>query len=321
MPIRLPRATLRAGLVTGLAGLLVGLLVGVAGCGSSTVVDPPASGRSDDPGYEVTVVEPDFDSPAPVVLRLDDGRTRELTPWSWCMVDGCADGAPPVHPFSVGSPGHVDFTFAIPGFEFDASFHRPTGRPVWDGPQGRTVEGRVEKVGEHTFRVWPAGPPGPWHVDLSGRGDGDLVTTFLWETPTAGPLPSEATGTVGVLAEHDGELDSYGVELFLDDLDPDAPVAQAWVRVTSDTGGSVLLDLGRPEPSHQPGTLSWIRGDRVGDPAVALGGTSFVYEVTLEMDGRTYTGRGRWPEETNHEITPHVPLAWSPSLPVYDGRD
>jgi hypothetical protein len=43
--------------------------------------------------------------------------------------------------------------------------------------------------------------------------------------------------------------------------------------------------------------------------------------VTVELDGTTYTGRGRWPEQTNDEITPHVPLVWTPPLPVYDGVD
>ena len=43
--------------------------------------------------------------------------------------------------------------------------------------------------------------------------------------------------------------------------------------------------------------------------------------VTGELDGTTYPGRGRWPEQTNDEITPHVPLVWTPPLPVYDGVD
>lgn len=301
-----------------LLAALAALLLPLAGCGERSVVDTPASGGSGD-GYRVTVTEPDFESPTPVVLRLPGGRTHDLEPWTWCLGNGCADGAPPTRPFSVGSPDHVDFTFAIPDFDFTASFRRPTkdALETW----GRQVEARVEKIGEHTFRVWPAGPAGTWHVDLSGWGDGDVFTTFAWTTTTTGTLPTEATGTVAVLADHDGELDSYGVELFLDDLDPAAPEASARVEVTSDNGRSVTLDLGDPGRSHQPGTLSWIGGERLGQRAVALGGRSFSYVVTVELDGRTYTGRGRWPEQTNDEITPHVPLAWSPPLPVYDGGE
>lgn len=295
------------------------LLLTFAGCGEQIVLDDPVPGRSATKGYEVTVTEPDFADPAPVVLRLAGGSTHRLNPWTWCLGNGCADGVPPENPFSVGTSKHVDFTFGIPDFEFTATFRRPTNPE--DGRTGRTVEGRVEKIGEHTFRVWPGGPAGTWHVDLFGRGAGDVSTTFAWTTTSTGALPSEADGSVAVLADTDGELDSYGIELFLDDLDPVAPEARAVVEVTSDNGRSVTLDLGRPLRAYEPGAVSWIRGEALGDRAVALGGSSFTYVVTVELDGTTYTGRGRWPEQTNDEITPHVPLVWTPPLPVYDGVD
>ena len=105
------------------------------------------------------------------------------------------------------------FSFALDGWTFDASFREPRDRCF------RQVDGLVEQTGDQTFEVTPAGPAGTWDVDLTGRGpEGDVVTTFRWTTPTAGGAPAEATGSAAVLADHDGSLDSYGVEVFLDDL-------------------------------------------------------------------------------------------------------
>ncbi len=42
--------------------------------------------------------------------------------------------------------------------------------------------------------------------------------------------------------------------------------------------------------------------------------------VVVVLDGETYVGTGTWPDDTDAEITPAVPLAFTPPLPVYDGR-
>ena len=56
-------------------------------------------------------------------------------------------------------------------------------------------------------------------MDVFARGNGDVITTFRWTTPVSGAMPAEAGGSAAVLADHDGELDSYGVELSVTNLD------------------------------------------------------------------------------------------------------
>ncbi len=75
----------------------------------------------------------------------------------------------------------------------------------------------VAKTGDHTYVVRPAGPADTYDVTLFGRGDGDLFVTFRWTTPQGGPMPVP-DARLAVLADHDGGVDSYGVELELSDL-------------------------------------------------------------------------------------------------------
>ena len=103
------------------------------------------------------------------------------------------------------------------------SWSRPATRPSWSPPPD---------------------PPATWDVDLTGRGPGgDVVTTFRWTTPTAGGAPAEATGSAAVLADHDGSLDSYGVEVFLDDLAEQPRRATATVTVVSASGDDATIAL------------------------------------------------------------------------------
>ncbi|MEI2713070.1 MAG: hypothetical protein V9G04_07170 [Nocardioides sp.] len=296
----------------------------LAACGNATVVEEVPSARTSTDAspaasvsYQVTQEDADFEHPAGVLLQLGGGHTEELRPWSWCMKGGCADGwrGDGSKLFSVGSPDHVDFTFALPGFEFEATFAEPG-----EGRCLRRVPGKVETLGEHSFRVYPAGPVSDWVIDLFGRGPGgDVSASFRWATPTAGTVPGNATGTASVLAAHDGSLDSYGIELGITGL-PDTPKrASATIEVRSDSGKSVILDVGRAKRDcWSKGDVSWHQ-QKPATEAVALGGKSFTYVVRVDLDGETYTGTARWPEDTNEQITPGVPLTWDPPLPAYDG--
>ncbi|UUZ59220.1 hypothetical protein [Nocardioides sp. B-3] len=181
---------------------------------------------------------------------------------------------------------------------------------------------RVEKIGDHTHRVFPAGRAGTWHVDVFGRGEsgGDVITTFARTTTTDGDFPQAASGTAAVLADHDGVLDSYGVELGIRDLAATPKSASASITITNEDGESATIDPGRPARARQEGTVSWRRGARQAADVVALGGSRFDYEVALVLDGSPYTGRATWPDDTNEEITPSVPLTRTPPLPVYGER-
>lgn len=242
---------------------------------------------------------------------------QSLSPWTICYANGCADGGPSDTPPTVGDPAALDFAFDLPGWTFEATFREHGTR---DGC-GRQVTVPVETTGERTFRVAPAGPAGDWDVDLFGRGPtgGDAVTTVRWRTPVDGTFPDAATGQAAVLADHDGTLDSYGVELFVSDLDRAYDDASAEITVSSSDGASVVLPLGRPERCWVEGGLSFRASDRLGRRATTLGSGPFDYTVRLTLAGTTYVGRATWPDDTSEDIVPAVPLSWQPALPAYRG--
>ncbi|MBS2937801.1 hypothetical protein KDN32_08595 [Nocardioides sp. J2M5] len=293
-------------------------------CGASTpgtVAPAPRSPATTVPsGLEVPAERsPDsfsIDRPPQFHVLTPDGQ-RSLSPWTICYASGCADGGPSDTPPSVGTPTALEFAFDLPGWTFDATFREHGTRAGC----GRQVTVPVETTGERTFRVPPAGPAGDWDVDLFGRGPtgGDAVTTVRWHTPTDGTFPDAATGQAAVLADHDGTLDSYGVELFVSDLDRTYDDASADITVTSADGGSVVLPLGPADRCWTEGSLSFRAPDRLGRRATTLGSGPFDYTVRLTLAGTTYVGRATWPDDTDEDIVPAVPLTWQPALPTYRG--
>ena len=305
--------------------VLVAVLV-LAGCGTRTVVDDPAAGDpeapstaapSDLPTYDVELADLGSSEVPPVVLHLPDGTAHEVRPWAWCLPGaGCVDATWPKQPVDIGEPEWVDVTFGVSGWTFDATFHEPrTGDvPV----PHRRVSAQVDPRGEHTFRVLPAGRAGTWHVDLFGTGDnGDVITTVAWTTTTDGAFPEAGSGQAAVLASDDGLLTSYGVALSLSDLPRTPDEASASIEVVSDNGRRTTLDLGEPAETWTTGAVSWSLGHRLGERAAALGGRRFTYRATVVLDGVTHVGTGTWPDDTTEEITPAVPLRFSPPLPAY----
>ncbi len=62
-----------------------------------------------------------------------------------------------------------------------------------DCPRQHTVP--VERTGDQTFRVDPAGAAGRYRVNLFGRGhEGDVIADFLWTTPADGPIDAAQRG-------------------------------------------------------------------------------------------------------------------------------
>jgi len=301
----------------------VSLVLAVTGCGSR-----PSGVAAPSDGTETTLasrlVLPPVKAPEsyatsgpPRFHVLGDDGQLDLRPWTICFHFGCADGFPSEDPPSIGSPDALVFGFDVPGWTFDSVTFREHG--TREGC-GRSVTVPAETTGERTFRVLPAGPAGDWDVDIFGRGPGgDAVTTVRWRTTVDGPYPDAATGTAAVLADHDGELDSYGVELSVADLDRRYDDASASIRVTSVAGGSVVLPLREPDECYEEGSLAFRAPASLGRRATGIGEGPFDYEVRLELGTTTYVGRGTWPDDTDEEITPAVPLAWEPALPVYRG--
>ena len=212
----------------------------------------------------------------------------------------------------------MTFGFDLAGWTFDSVTFRQL-----DVACPRHITVPAEEIGTRTFRIEPAGPAGTWAVDVFGRGpEGDAVTTFQWRTPVDGRLPEAATGTAAVLADHDGELDSYGVEVFLDDLDRHYPTAAARVEVADSDADSTAITVprsGRVQECWSAGELSFVAPDDAGRAATALGPGPYTYTVTVRLGRTTYTGTGVWPDGESDEMAPHVPLEWEPPLPVYTG--
>ena len=283
----------------------------LAGCGTDTAPGPTTGLRLPEP--------PADDARARFHVLTEDGRQLDLAPWTACLGNGCVDGMPDDdHLPAVGSPDAVTFGFDLDGWAFESVTFRQL-----DAACPRRITVAAEETGPRTFRIEPAGPAGVWAVDVFGRGpEGDAVTTFRWRTPVDGRLPEEATGTAAVLADHDGELDSYGVELSLDDLDRPYASATARVQVADADGDSVTIAVPRSSPHEgcwSAGALTFGAPDDAGRPATDLGPGPYTYTATVRLGRTTHTGTGVWPDDESDDMAPYVPLQWEPPLPAYTG--
>ncbi len=306
--------------------LVVLPLLALTGCGAATVADPgPGADPSAQASPEMGVRLPplhgassySIEDPPSFHVVTANGEQLDLRPWTACAGTGCYDGAPDDDSLpDVGSPAAVTFGFDMPGWDFESVTFREL-----DVACPRRITVAAEKLGPRTFRIDPAGPAGLWAVDIFGRGrdGGDAVTTIQWRTPVDGELPDSATGSAAVLADHDGDLDSYGVEVYVRDLDRHHSPASADITVTGSTGESVELRAGRDRGCHSAGDLTFRAGDDVGRRAIDAGPGPFTYTVRVDLGGTTYVGTGTWPDGETEDIAPHVPLTWVPPLPVYAG--
>ncbi|WP_298805377.1 hypothetical protein [uncultured Pseudokineococcus sp.] len=262
------------------------VVVGLGGCGALPGGGPPS-----------------------VVVR-GEGDAVALAPWTWCWTSGCADGLPPQDPTDLGSAEELLVGFPADGWDFEAVL-RPAGQPC--GP-AQTVPLERTAAGEH--RVLPAGPAGTYDVDLLGRGpQGDVVVTVRWTTEADGPLPSPVA-SLGVLSQDDGTVDSYGVELLLDDLAATPGRAEVDITVTSSEGRSTTLEPTRLEGECQEeGRVDFTGPAEQGQRAAALGTAPFTYDVALLLDGQRHTATATWPDDARDEDGP-VALVFTPALPA-----
>lgn len=253
-----------------------------------------------------------IDRPPPVTLAYPGG-SAQLDAWTFCYSNGCADGMPPRNPHDVGSPEEVRVEFAEPGWSFTATF-TPAGRRC-----GREQRVPLEATGDGTFFLRPAGFAGTYDVTLFGRGEGDLFVTFRWTTPSDGPLP-EPKARLAILAAHDGGLDSYGVELSVENLARDPRRAGATITVRAQDGEAVTFDATRSRLRCLPeGSVYWDGPDDAGRAAARLGDGPFAYEVELTLDGERYVAEATWPGDVIRGNEPSVRLDFTPELPALPG--
>lgn len=301
--------------------LIVGVLVLEDGDDEPSLVQTtdPTSPTTAPPSPEPPTSGPPIsnDSPPPVVVRGGDA-TLELQPWTFCWVNLCADGFPPEEPEDIGNAPSVQVDFPVPAWGFEASFEVP-GQEC-----GRIYPATLTQDGPTSFRLEPHGPAGTYDVTLFGRGGpgaepgGDLFVTFRWTTTKDGPLP-EPSATTSILADHDGAVDSYGVELGAAHLATTPTTATASVVVSAANGEAVTLDLSRMPSTCDDGSVSFRDAPALGLQAATLGPPPFRYDVTLVLDGVTYTATATWPDDVDPECSPCVPLEFDPPLPALTG--
>lgn len=304
---------------TGWAMAALAVLLVPAGCGGATPDDqvgggpqgtstPTAPSATATPMTE-TAALPESDAPPPVTVRFFDDSVA-LQAWTFCYRTLCADGSPPAAPADVGSPEEVLVEFPLPDWSFTASF-QPAGKPC-----GRIQETPLEAAGDRRFVLRPAGRAGTYDVTLFGRGDGDLFTTFRWTTPVDGTLPTPQA-RLAVLANDDGPVDSYGVELELNNLAATPKQASARITVRAADGDAVVFDATRSDLGCLPeGTVYWDAPDEQGTAAAALGNGPFTYEVELVLDGVRHVAEATWPGDQIAGNEPSVALHFTPELPA-----
>lgn len=303
-PMLLPTGTRWAVVVVALFAL-----TGCARVGQGLGQSGPAQGGGT---VEATPAEdpyPDLEGPPPVTVRFGD-QAIELASWSYCFGAVCADGFPPEPPPDIGSPASVLVEFPLSGWSFTATF-RPTGDRC-----GREHQVPLTPTEDGAFALQPPGRADTYDVTLFGDGGGDLAVTFRWTTPTDGPLP-RPEARLALLADHDGRLDSYGVELHISNLARTPEDASATITVRSDIGDAIRFEAIRSDDRCLPeGTVYWDGPDSKGLAAAALDGGTFTYEVDLVLDGGRYVGTGRWPTDVIVGNEPSVALTFSPPLPA-----
>jgi hypothetical protein len=264
----------------------------------------PAETPSNEP------LEPgDLKAPPPVTLRFSD-QSIDLHAWTYCYGNGCVSGAPPDNPPGVGQPEEVIVEFPLSEWSFKASFS-PAEEKC-----GRIQQVPLKPTGDGEFVLRPAGYAGTYDVTLFGRGNGSLSTTFRWTTPTSGPLP-KPKARLAVLANPDGDIDSYGVELEVTNLARTPRRASATITVEASSGNAVAFKAKRAGGGCFPeGTVYWDGPDSKGLAAAELGDPPFTYKVELMLDGERYVASAAWPDDEIPGNEPSVPLYFTPNLPA-----
>lgn len=251
-----------------------------------------------------------------VELVTGQGCRVRLDAWTWCGDGGCVDGFYDEDALPVITDDVVAVDAGEAGWSFQVQH--------LFGPERRcrrTMSMTTPETTDQPVRLDLAGPPGSRVVTLFGNDPdgGDAIYAFRWDTATGGSYPDAASGDATVLADQDGELASYGVEVGVRDLAEQPARATATVTVTDRTGREVKIPVRRRKQCHDRGVVAFTAPEDAAAAATRLGPGPFTYTVDLRLDGTRYTGTGVWPRDTNEEIAPGIPLSWTPALPVWQG--
>lgn len=291
---------------------LIGLFV-LGACAGASPDGAPSRSRDGTP-IDASPAEdpyPNLEGPPPVTVRFGD-EAIELAAYSYCFGSVCATGFAPEPLPDIGSPADILVEFPLPGWSFTATF-TTTGDEC-----SRQQRVPLPANGQGSFLLQPVSRAGAYDVTLFGdvENGGSLAVTFRWTTPTNGPLP-EPEARLAVLADHDGSVDSYGVELELSNLAQTPTDASATVTVRAASGGVVTFEATPGKRECLPeGTVYWDGPDSKGRAAATLGEGPFTYEVEVVIDGSHHVAIATWPEDVIEGNEPSVALHFEPALPA-----
>ncbi|HKE71663.1 MAG TPA: hypothetical protein VKB55_20570 [Nocardioidaceae bacterium] len=278
---------------------------GAVACGTTSIETESGPERRVEPTPRVHGIE------LPPDMRVHYGdQSIDLRPWTFCYLSTCADGAPPRKLPDVGSPEQVVVEFPLEGWRLRADFEA-TGKPC-----PRSFPTGLEEIEPGRFLLMPAGYAGEYDVTLTARGpDGDAFTSFHWTTPSDGPLPTPSAW-VGIIADNDGAVTSYGVEMQVRQLAVGPEDADASITVTAADGDSLTFSPRLTDDCSGDGELYWDGPDAKGKEAARLGPAPFTYDVALTLDGQTYDASATWPDDVIGGFAPAARLDFSPALPA-----
>lgn len=297
------------------------LAVVLTGCGTEV---PPAGrapaaapGATTSPTATTTAGltadgDPRFAAPPPFRVRYG-AQELVLRPHTYCYGDGCVDGVV-TDPPDLGSPAELLVHVPVRRFRLEASLAEV--RPGQRGGQactGRQMRAPVDDLGDGWYRIRPFGPAATYDVHLFASGRGDMAGQVRWTTPAAGPMPIPAAH-LALIADHDGEPDSYGLELGVTGLDRTPRRASARVEVRAGNGRSTTITAQRRRGACV-GDLSFGAPDEVARAAARLGGFPFTTRVTLILDGVRHVATAVYPRDETPGNEPYVPLTFTPPLP------
>lgn len=306
---------------------LVCVLVGVplmAACSDNGVNVSEGRSPQDDGAVppEVAIrelVRSQRDSEPPTINVFGEGAALELSAWTTCWANYCADGwrGPEDELQQVRGAGPLYVEFPVDGWEFSASTQL-VGEEC-----GRVQTEPLARVAPTVHELVPQGFADQYVVDVFGRGPGgDVITSFVWETTVEGVL-EVPKARVTVLADHDGQVDSYGVSLDVTGLAASPDEASATVTVTAAGGASTELYLGDRPYQCPSGAGAVVEGHIYlraplddGLRAAALGDAPFTYRVELSLDGSIHEAVASWPTDEDERCRPCVPLSFEPALPA-----
>jgi hypothetical protein len=306
--------------------LVVSTMLLLAACGREglTAVDPPSATPSG-PAPTATItagVRHDVtgpDGPPPFRVRYDR-QELVLNPHTYCYANGCVDGVV-ASPPDIGSPAEIHIYVPVEEFALSVHARELTRPPRPDDPSfnatcgGRSFAMPVEDLGDGWYSVSASGPAALYDIELFAQGGGDMIGRLRWRTPGAGPMP-DPSARLALIADHDGEPDSYGLELAVEDLAETPTDVSAEIEVTAANGRSMTF-AAEQSAGRCPsvGDLYFDRPDDLAKQAAGLGGFPFTTTVTLTLDGRTYVATAVYPDDEIAGNEPSVALEFAPELP------